>query len=359
MTHRERFLAGLNGLPVDRFFRYEHGPWPTTRERWLGEGYPEDVDFNDYFEMDPVVRIMINSGYTDSPYEPGFVEETIEKTDAHRIYRDVDGIIRREFIKERDTSMPQFLSFPVSSREDWEAIVERLDPADALRRIGNIDALTELTRDETVPTMLPMCGAFGHPRNLFGDELLAYILYDDPDLYREVLDNWLELYCELLTELTRTVRVDALLVWEDMCFKNGPLIGPNHVREFMLPWYQLLIDHAKSCGVDSILVDTDGDCSLLIPLFLSVGVDALMPFEVQAGMDVVQIADQYPGLGIMGGINKRALALGRDEIRHEVDRVMPAFLDRGGFIPTLDHTVPPDVPLENFVYYLECVRRYE
>jgi len=29
----------------------------------------------------------------------------------------------------------------------------------------------------------------------------------------------------------------------------------------------------------------------------------------------------------------------------------------GGYIPTVDHTVPPDVPLENFLYYLQLKRK--
>jgi uroporphyrinogen decarboxylase len=28
-------------------------------------------------------------------------------------------------------------------------------------------------------------------------------------------------------------------------------------------------------------------------------------------------------------------------------------IEEGGFIPTVDHTVPPDVSLENFKYYIE------
>lgn len=109
----------------------------------------------------------------------------------------------------------------------------------------------------------------------------------------------------------------------------------------------------------AIVVDTDGDCLALIPLFLEAGVDALLPFEVQAGMDVARIGREFPTLGIVGGLDKRALACDRAAIRREVDRVLPRMRERGGFIPTLDHTVPPDVPLENFRYYLECLRAYE
>ncbi len=92
---------------------------------------------------------------------------------------------------------------------------------------------------------------------------------------------------------------------------------------------------------------------------MDAGVDCMMPFEVQAGMDVVAIFKQFPELCIMGGIDKRPLAGGRKDIEREVDRVMPHFLQRGRFIPCLDHTVPPNVPLDNFKYYLECLRKYE
>ena len=359
MTHRERWLACLRRKPVDRFFRYEHGPWPTTWERWRREGYPADARYEDYFAMDPLARIGINSGYTDSPYQPKFEPKTVSESAECRVYTDADGILKKELKTERDTSMPQFLKFPVTNREDWAAIKSRLNPADAPARVGDVDRLKNACADAEVATMLPICGIFGQARNLFGDEGLAYVLFDDPELLAEVLDNWLELYAALIAELTRHVRVDTVLIWEDMCYRNGPLISPRHFRQFMSARYRDLIATARQCGAASILVDTDGDCHEMIPLFLEAGADALMPFEVQAGMDVTRIRQEYPGLGIMGGIDKRALAGSRDDIRREVDRVMSRFDRHEGFIPTLDHTAPPNVSLANFRYHLECVRAYE
>jgi hypothetical protein len=163
----------------------------------------------------------------------------------------------------------------------------------------------------------------------------------------------------LFQEITRIVRGDVLLIWEDMCYRNGPLISPAHFASLIRPRYIRLIQRARACGMEAVLVDTDGDCRRLIPLFLESGVDALMPFEVQAGMDVCSIGREYPQLGIMGGIDKRALSLDPAAIRREVDRVLPCFKERGGFIPTLDHSIPPNVSWSQFQYYLECVRRYE
>jgi len=331
------------------------GPWPTTYERWRVEGLPEG-NCNTLFNMDPLVHFVINGGL---PYYPWFENEVVEETDVYRIRRGNDGILMKEFKNRGDTSMPQFLRFPMTDRADWERVRERLNPADAKARIGDASNTITLAADPTVATMLPICGAFGHLRNLFGDEGLAYILYDDPALVEEIMDGWLALFVAMLRELTGSVRLDVLMIWEDMCYRNGPLIGPAHVDQFMMPRYRELIAEVRRYGVAAVIVDTDGDCRSLIPLFLANGVDALLPFEVQAGMDVAALAREFPTMGIVGGLDKRALAGTRDDIRREVDRVMPNLTGRGGFIPALDHTVPPNVSLANFRYYLECLREYE
>jgi hypothetical protein len=39
-----------------------------------------------------------------------------------------------------------------------------------------------------------------------------------------------------------------------------------------------------------------------------------------------------------------------------VQEKVPFMLARGGYIPSLDHAVPPEVPLKHFEYFLEMVR---
>ncbi len=88
----------------------------------------------------------------------------------------------------------------------------------------------------------------------------------------------------------------------------------------MLRPYQKLSGLLRDHGVDVLMVDTDGDCRKLIPLFMEGGVTALYPFEVQSHMDVAEIRRQYPGLALQGGIDKKALAAGKDAIDEELER---------------------------------------
>jgi uroporphyrinogen decarboxylase len=129
-------------------------------------------------------------------------------------------------------------------------------------------------------------------------------------------------------------------------------------EEFVVPYYRRLTGFLKEHGVKTIVVDTDGDCWKLIPGFLQGGVTGMYPFEVQAGMDVVEVRKQFPKLVIQGGLDKTRVAAGKEAIDAELEAKLPYMLSQGGYIPFCDHMVPPDVPWQNFCYYRVRVREY-
>ena len=128
------------------------------------------------------------------------------------------------------------------------------------------------------------------------------------------------------------------------------MISLAMVREYMLPYIKRIGDFLKAHGVRHILLDTDGDCNSVIPLFIEAGVTGMYPFEVHCGMDIVKVRQQYPRLQIMGGISKSEIAKGRTRI-DEILKPVEAVLKTGGYVPFADHFVPPDVSFENFSYY--------
>ena len=76
----------------------------------------------------------------------------------------------------------------------------------------------------------------------------------------------------------------------------------------MTPYYRRIINFLKNKGLKHFIVDTDGNVSELIPLFIEAGMTGMYPFEVQAGNDILNIRKDYPKLQIFGGINKNELA---------------------------------------------------
>lgn len=357
MTARERFLECLTFGQPDRQFYWETlGFWSETVRRWQREGLPVDRGLEAHFGMDPRHIVQVHTGFTSTPYWPAFEPEVIEEDEVSVTHRDGNGVIKRDRKDNPELSMSQFIRFPVESRDDFEALRPRLDPATP-ERYSNLDAEAERLRDADYPVTVYICGAFGNPRNMMGVENLAVAYYDDPELVHAIQRNWVELYVGMFERILPRVKVDLVMVWEDMAFKNGPLISPAMFREFMLPYYQQVTEVIKSHGVPIIMVDSDGDNRPIIDLFIEGGVNAMMPFEIAAGMEPLPIREKYGRrLAILGGIDKRALSKDFAAIENEVMRKVPALLKSGGYIPCLDHSTPPDISLANWRHYVEVVR---
>jgi len=125
----------------------------------------------------------------------------------------------------------------------------------------------------------------------------------------------------------------------------------------MMPRYRQITDLLHNYDIDIIFVDSDGNINKLIPLWLECGVNGFWPLEVAAGMDAVALRKEYgKGAILAGNMDKRALLKGKEAIREEVMTKLPLLLESGGYFPSVDHLVPPDVTLENFQYFINTMR---
>ena len=150
--------------------------------------------------------------------------------------------------------------------------------------------------------------------------------------------------------------VEYVVINEDLSAKGGPLISPRCYREFIFPRLKRVIDFYKSHGVRYFGIDTDGNPEALVPQFMDAGVDILWPLERASDQDPVRLRKKFgKSLRLWGGVDKRELAKDNQAIEDHL-RAMAPLVEEGGYIPTVDHTVPPDVPLRNFMYYMERKR---
>jgi uroporphyrinogen decarboxylase len=206
-----------------------------------------------------------------------------------------------------------------------------------------------------------MPGFFGFGRQLMGLENWLLAFYKAPDMVKDMEEFWVDFLIETARNVIETLRsdIDCVTIWEDMAYKNGPLLSLKYFREFILPSYKKLTAFLRKNNIDVILVDTDGDARLLIPLLLEGGVNGIYPLEVQAGMDAVALRKEYgKRLLLIGNIDKRAIAKGKDAIEREIKSKLPYLKEEGGYMPSLDHEVPPDIPYQNYMYYLEFISKF-
>jgi len=353
MNDLERFLACMNYEPVDRCPWWELWYWRETLERWQDEGMPADVHLEQHFGVDRRDNVGVNLGLV-----PRFREETIEDTPEYRIYRDVSGVIRQEFKEKGDTSMPRWLRFPLETHEDWEnEIKPRLNPDSPCRYPLRWEELKRLWAERDYPISISAGSIYGWLRNWMGFERISVTFYDDPAWMREMMDYIADFVVATISRGLDEVDVDYALMWEDMAYKTGPHVSPAMFREFMLEPYKKITSVLHDYGVHLIFVDCDGNCEPLIPLWLEGGVTGLYPLERASGMDPVMLRRKYGrDLRLIGGIDKRAMAAGPAAIDAQLAHVAPLIAD-GGYIPWCDHLVPPDVSFQNYMYYLDSMKK--
>ncbi len=315
---------------------------------WPNQGFPIDNDVTGYFGFD---RSMILAK-VEQLFYPKFEIKIIGEDDKTLTYVDLDGV-ERIFLKEEAT-IPTSMKWPITGWEDWNRIKEeRLSTDDISQRFpDNWDELLKKYKDRDYPLVLggyPI-GLFGTLSHLLGYENLFYYYYDKPDLIKDMLQTFTELWIAIWEEVMAYTDIDAVHIWEDMSTGTSSMISPQIFAEFMTPYYKRMTSFLKSKGVDIILLDTDGDCNELIPFFMEAGITGLYPMEASAGMDVLAARKKYPDLQILGGVPKSRLVHGKDEIDRFLEPIAE-LLKTGGYIPHGDHLIPPDVSSEDFRYY--------
>ncbi|MGD8238031.1 MAG: uroporphyrinogen decarboxylase family protein [Armatimonadota bacterium] len=362
MTTRERFLKCMSFEPVDRPPNFEMGAWGQTRERWIGEGMPAEIADEITFHGMPFFGVE-RRGFCQVNYgmKPPFEQEVLEEDDRHIVLRDAGGIVRRALkegtVRGTRPSMDQYLSFPVTDRESFEKMKRRYDGRDPERYRADWPEAVEGYRARDYPLCVvpnACLGLYSTPRRWMGTEATCTMFHDDPKLMHEMLDFIADFIIESSARALQDVEPDYFNWFEDFAFKTGPLVSPRIFREFLLPRYRRVNDHLRATGIEIILLDSDGNIDVLIPLLLEAGINGIWPMEIAADTDPIKLRREYGhDLTLSGGIDKRELARDKKAIEDEVMATIPPLLEDGGYIPTIDHSVPPDVSYENWLYYLE------
>ena len=369
MVPRERMAEGARKLrdtysitPGAPLYRKEFGFY--CLERWKEQGMPQDVPLHELFSYDPPGAHGLGQlGWCEAAFVPAFEVKVVEERGEHEVVQDHAGRKVLCFAGRRDGFMPDYLDHPVKDRKTWEEDVKwRMNP-DSPERFTDFEQRMEAAKAAAGQGFMiqqNLIGGYMYLRSLIGPEETLYAFHDMPDLVRDCMETWFELADPIIAKHQEHVTIDEIYFAEDICYNHGPLISPDMMREFLLPYYKQLIDNLKARQIDQTRhlhcqIDTDGYANPTIPVYQEIGMDAMSPFEVASGCDVVAIGREHPGLAIFGGIDKRVLARGRDAIDAFLERVIPPMRERGGYIPTSDHGVPEEVPYADYLYYRERV----
>jgi uroporphyrinogen-III decarboxylase len=297
--------------------------WDLTIDRWHGEGLPKRL--TDVFEIAEFFGLV--------PYKQFWFSTTDATIDA--VQHHVEGSV---------SNMDDYLRVLPRLYPDHSAAMEQMRPWAKRQAAG--DAVVWATLE----------GFFWFPRTLMGFEKLMFAYTDQPELIHRINEDLLAFNLRLLEQMRDSCVPTFITVAEDMSYNHGPMVSRKICEEFMTPYYQRLMERVKEMKAVTIM-DTDGDCTKLVPWIQSLGVEGVLPLERQAKVDGSALRAAYPKLCMVGHFNKLIMHVGEPAMREEFERLRP-LMRAGGFIPSVDHQTPPAVSIEDYRLYLRLLEEY-
>jgi uroporphyrinogen decarboxylase len=351
------------------------GYWEELLNKWVAEGHlkaneitgasaadfdgsPSDLligeklgfDFNYYTTYQDL------SGF--SSLFPAFEPKRIrEHDDGSYEYLNEDGMIVLQ--KEGTRSIPAEIGHLLKDRASWEEhYLPRLQYSEERFDETKLQKLASESETRTEPLGIYCKSLFGQIRNWLGVEGISYLYADDEELYDEIINTVGELiYKTTKRALESGITFDFAHFWEDICFKNGPLVVPSVFAAKVGPHYRRITDLVKSHGIKIVSLDCDGLIDSLLPVWFENGVNTMFPVEVGTWMaSIAPWRDKYgKNLRGVGGMIKHILSQDKKAVDAEIERLKP-LVDLGGFLPCPDHRLPPDTKWELTQYYCDRMR---
>jgi len=323
VNHLERFRAVMDFQPVDRLPRIEWaGWWDQTLERWQSEG----LALSDRYEVIRHFGLDVYWQHWFGPQKPTLPAPAYHGAGLMATDDEYDALREHLYPETPDELLAQLAQ--------WQAGQDRGD------------GLLWITLE----------GVFWFPRKLFGIERHLYGFYDQPELMHRVNGDLLECHLRVLERIAPACRPAFVTLAEDMSYNHGPMLSEALFEEFVAPYYRRLIPRLAEMGM-TVLVDTDGDVTAMVPWLLRTGVRGVLPLERQAGVDAAALRRAYPDFLMLGQFDKMVMPRGEAAMRAEFERLLPA-MRSGGFIPSVDHQTPPGVSLEQYRSYVALLKEY-
>lgn len=348
-------------VPVSDFF------WGSFLKRWREDfGLPTDTDIYAYYDLDWIVTIP-----NMDPHIKQF--ETLKETDKEVVVRTgFEAVLRKKFANP----MPEFVSFETDTIEKAEAF-EFDDPWDDQRffsggdnqmaGIGDsfirnlppwIETVKELRCD--FPVYGSQCEANEYMTRIVGQEnTLVWIgLY--PKRFGRFIERTNEFALELLKAQIKAADslLDGMVIWGDVAYTKDMFFSPDYWRKYYKPGLKAMVDvcHKHSLPV---IYHSCGNVNRILEDFIEIGIDAINPLEAKAGLDVVDLRNQYGHrIGFCGNMNVIEWAHNSQEELKEIVLRKLAAAKGGGFIFQSDHSVPGNVSGHSYDYVVNLVREY-
>ena len=358
MTTRERITAFLDGDDVDRFpvwLKMANPTWRTTQP----EPYKSmsDIELLRHAGCDPMVGLGISTR-KEAPH----IQTVIEEEDGIRVTRisTPDGELRGEEKVDPYTCSWHPIVFMAETSEDLKKLCWAFmdtdytaDPDSAERALRK---MKEYCRDDVFTTAgigpSPFMNLLQH---LSGPVSTIYLMQDEPDMFREVVDLMHRDRIRQLKAVLPANPADTFWLIENT---STTLLSPDIFREFCMPFLreysELILEHEiypvhHMCGTLNALLE-------LIDQLPAAANEAFTTSPL-GDVSLAEGRTRMPSKALIGGTNATLWLDPVDKIVSTVAADIAACPDRRKIFLTSAGVLPPPVSFEKAKQVVEELKR--
>ncbi|MCX7766169.1 MAG: hypothetical protein N2246_05625 [Candidatus Sumerlaeia bacterium] len=347
LTSRERVKLAIGHKQPDRVPVMD-SVWGATEKKWREQGLPEAISAADFLEFDLVV------------FSPDislqFPRKIITEDEEYVTYQDENGAIKRD---HKDfTSTPAILKTIIQAPDDWKKYKSRLVPNPS--RVNWDEELKRFQRESQRGRYIVYGVATGYDwaQHLINSEQLLFYILSEPELVIDIYQTQANLCLRMFDMMReRGFKFDGALLYCDLGYRQGLLFSPKHYLEQLHPVFTEMCAYFHSFGLQTIL-HSCGGVKELVPYFIKAGFDCLNPLEVKAGMNLLELKQEFGDqLAFFGGIDARLFESNDLQlIETTLRQTLPLVNKNGGYIFSSDHSIPTDVEFSTFKLAVHLAR---
>lgn len=328
----------------------QDNPWQATVDRWRTEGLPSGIEPSDYFGYE-----MVGFGADTSPQ---FEEKIISMDEEYIVERDSYGGVRKN---HRDfTTTPMIIDYPCKNQDDWKKLKRRLEPSD--RRVNWVIDLRKAQRERSLGRYITFNAIVGYDKlqKYVASERLLRAVIREPEWVQDMYWTDASLVMAMCDRMIDGgFEFDGAFLFCDLGYRHGPFFSPKHYEEQLHPVFKELSDFFHTRDMQ-IILHCCGNIKELIPYFIEEGIDCIQPIEVKAGMNLIELKEEFGDeMAYMGGIDVRLMSLDNPRLlEKEIREKVSVAKVGGGYIYHSDHSVPNTVSFQQYKRVIDLINKY-
>ena len=334
-------------LPVLALEPYEE----ATQNLWESQGHLKKGESPDHLlDMDSFMILPLNFGPI-----PAYERKRLWEDEKYYIETDfMGGTVKRK--KESPSIYYGFIDHPVKNMDDWNEYKKRFTacPERLPAALSNDADKYNKSENPVGIHLFPFFFRLGF--YAMGMERFMETFYLESELIHEMFGYWSDFTLDMLRMALESVKPDFVTLTEDLAYKGATHVSPSMYEKFWLPYQNKVIKLLQNYDIEVISLWSAGKIDGILDTVIKNGVNCTWPLERASGVDPTALRLKYKkNLLMAGGIPVKALIDGKEAIERAICEITP-IVAQGGFIPALDDMVSPDIPFENYKFFIGRLR---